>query len=140
MCRGIFTYCAYDPGIENPISLLGILSQSVGAPCLQKVQVPHGDELDATRRSPALNLFTPSPTSETTPQNSCPIVIGGLISGGPLMKLFLSVPQIFDARTLTTTSPFSGRGGSAFSSLRPLGPQYPAANIDGTRHCPNWVI
>src|SRR2546428_4674911 len=132
MCRGIFTYCAYDPGIENPISLLGILSQRVGEPCLQKVQVPHGDELDATKRSPALNFFTPSPTSETTPQNSCPIVIGGLISGGPPMKLFRSVPQIFDARTLITTSPSSGRGVSSFSSLRSPGGQYRAASTDGT--------
>src|SRR2546425_13373988 len=132
MCRGIFTYCAYDPGSEKPISLLGILSQSVEAPRLQKLQVPHGEELDATTRSPALNLFTPSPTSETTPQNSCPIVIGGLISGGPRRKLFRSVPQIFDARTLTTTSPSSRRGGSAFSSLRSLGAQYRASKIDGT--------
>src|SRR2546427_8906752 len=108
MCRGIFTYCAYDPGSEKPISLLGILSQSVEAPRLQKLQVPHGEELDATTRSPALNLFTPSPTSETTPQNSCPIVIGGLINGGPPMKIFKSVPQIFHPQTLTPTLPFSG--------------------------------
>src|SRR2546422_10570474 len=102
MCRGIFTYCAYDPGSEKPISLLGILSQSVEAPRLQKVQVPQGEELDATTRSPALNLFTPSPTSETTPQNSCPIVIGGLITGGPRLKLFRPGPPRSDAKTSTT--------------------------------------
>src|SRR3989442_13989236 len=56
------------------------------------------------------------------------------------MKLFRSVPQIFDARTLTATSPASGRGVSAFSSLRALGAQYRAANIDGTPHSRNWFI
>src|SRR2546428_2277997 len=121
MCRGIFTYCAYDPGSEKPISLLGILSQSVEAPRLQKLQVPHGEELDATTRSPALNLFTPSPTSETTPQNSCPIVIGGLLTGGAPGEIFKSVPQLFDRRNLATTSPPSRGGGFAVFRLRCLG-------------------
>src|SRR2546428_12496853 len=129
MCRGIFTYCAYDPGSEKPISLLGILSQSVEAPRLQKLQVPHGEELDATTRSPALNLFTPSPTSETTPQNSCPIVIGGLISGGPPVELFRAGPPIFDPRTLAPTSPLSRGGGSAFFRLRALGAPDPASHL-----------
>src|SRR3989442_6485090 len=107
MCRGIFPYCAYDPGSEKPLSLLGILSQSVEAPRLQKLQVPHGEELDATTRSPALNLFTPSPTSETTPQNSCPIVIGGLLHRGAPVEILPSVPPIIDARNLYTTSSLS---------------------------------
>src|SRR5437667_3815152 len=47
---------------------------------------------------------------------------------------------MFDARTLLTISPSSGRGVSAFSSLRSLGAQYLAANIGKTRHCRNWFI
>jgi len=70
-----------------------------------------------TTRAPGRGPAAPSPAASTVPANSCPMVWGGRMRGLPLWKDLMSVPQMAQASTRTSSSPRPGTGGSDIRSM-----------------------
>ncbi len=77
---------------------------------------PQGTVKEPSTRSPGRNLLTSGDTASTTPTNSCPRTLPGLIPGMRPWITCRSLPQMAVVVTLTRASPGSLRDGDGTSS------------------------
>src|SRR6266511_3401591 len=84
-------------------------------PARQKAHTPHVEKyVSVTTRAPRQPPSTPSPSSATTPETSCPIVTGGTDGYSPSW-MYRSVPQMPAPTTSSATLPTPG---ASFASPR----------------------
>src|SRR5271154_5322891 len=65
--------------IIGPASVPAAMSQIYGRPEMQYSHLPHEGMNDVATWSPTLTDVTPSPTASTTPEPSCPPMIGNIV-------------------------------------------------------------
>jgi len=93
------------------------------SPALQLTHSPQKLIGCTTTPSPVRNFSTPAPSAATSPENSWPMVIGGMRRPVLPSQPCTSLPQMPQPRTLTSTSPAPGTGASTSRSSKCFGPR-----------------
>ena len=124
---GTSSRAANAPSSREPIERR--CAHRFGRPPRQNSHSPHVEKyVSLTTRSPTDHPVTPSPSSRTTPDTSCPIVTGGS-DGNSSSQMCRSVPQMPAPTTSSTTWPGRTSGsGRSVSSTAP-GPVFVTPSI-----------
>src|SRR6266566_3076727 len=120
LADGTATNSAQAP-FADPTPIAFQFSQRLKWPARHCRHVPSNKDGSTATKSPAFRLPTPAPSATTSPENSCPGTIGYRVGANSPRRTWMSVPQIPQASTLTTTSPSLGEGSSIFLTCRSLG-------------------
>ena len=103
------------PSAISPLKRISVpMSHSAGRPPMQYSQLPHDTRQMRMTWSPGCTDVTPAPTSSTTPDPSCPRMIGKGIFRSPFMTC-RSLWHTPPAYIRTSTSPACG-GATSISS------------------------
>src|SRR6266566_8223632 len=131
LADGTATNSAQAP-FADPTPIAFQFSQRLKWPARHCRHVPSNKDGSTATKSPAFRLPTPAPSATTSPENSCPGTIGYRVGANSPRSTWMSVPQIPQASTLTTTSPSLGEGSSIFLTFRSLG----ASMTTAFTYCP----
>ena len=118
LVSGTTTRGANPPSTKEPIERRS--GQRFRRPSRHHSHLPHVEKyVSQTTRAPIQPASTPSPTSRTTAETSCPIVTGGTLAYSAA-SMWRSVPHTPAPRTSSSTS--SGPGPRSGRSARPTFP------------------
>ena len=105
---GMTWYWHMNPSMSSPIDRSD--AHSLYCPPWHIVQCPQGRLLSPTTMSPGWNASTAPPTATTSATISCPMITPGVACApGGSSRIWLSVPQMPQASTLTSRSVGSGQ-------------------------------